>query len=303
MNRLLLILCLIISHLCAAKVLIITHSYNRPDFIEMQHRSFKALLLDEHEYVVFNDAPNNSMRNTINSTCKNIGIRCIEIPQTLHKPRDRANDRHGHCVNYSLDALGYDHDGIVLIIDSDMFLVRPLNIEQYMQNKNIVSWMKGTTPNIEYLCPAFTLLNMNTLPEKKSLRFDTIKPNGVFSADSGGASYYYLQNHPQVTVEHITLTWSYNLFLGNYDIHIPVDQTTSNEVKITKYKELGFNDYEITFMLKQPDTFEFVFNNNFIHYHAGSNHDGRSEEYRSRKFKIFNELIDDAIASFQATSK
>lgn len=281
-----------------AKVLIITHNYNRPDFIEMQSRSFNALLQDDYEYVVFNDASNKNMRDKINDACQKIGIRCIEIPQTIHSPHARPNDRHGNCVNYSLDVLGFDHNGIVLIIDSDMFLIRPLSIEQYMQQQDIISFMKGTTPNIDYLCPAFTLLNMKKLPEKHSLHFDTIKPNGVFSADSGGASYYYLKKHPNLSLETINIAWSYNLFLGNYDINIPVDHATSNEIKIAKYKELGFNDYEINFMLKKPDTFEFLFNLNFIHYHAGSNHDGKSAEYHARKFRIFDELINDAILAY-----
>ena len=37
------------------KILIITHNYNRPDFIEIQSATFKKFLQDDYEYVVFND--------------------------------------------------------------------------------------------------------------------------------------------------------------------------------------------------------------------------------------------------------
>ena len=38
------------------KVLIFTYSYNKPEFIELQYKTFKKFLLDDHELIVFNDA-------------------------------------------------------------------------------------------------------------------------------------------------------------------------------------------------------------------------------------------------------
>ena len=38
-----------------AKVLIYTYAYNRPDFIEIQHKTFQKFLKDDYEFVVFDD--------------------------------------------------------------------------------------------------------------------------------------------------------------------------------------------------------------------------------------------------------
>lgn len=280
-----------------AKVLIITHCYNRSEFIEMQYRSFTALFLDEHEYVVFNDAPNESMNKEIHRACNTLGIRCFDIPQSLHKPDDHPNDRHATGVNFSLDKIGFDNDDIVCIIDSDVFLIRPLNIHEYMKNKHIISVIKGTDPNIDYLCPVLMFLNMPMLPDRQSMRFDPIRANGI-SADSGGHSHYYLKSHRHLSVEPIEVIWSYNLFLGNIDTNLSVDITTPDNIKIEKYEDLGFNKHEISFMLKRPNTFEFYFDKHFVHYHGGSNYHGLSAMFHAQKKMIFNELIDDAITSF-----
>ena len=106
-----------------AKVLIITHAYNRPDFIEIQAKTFKKFLLDDYEFVVFNDSPNPIMHEAIRATCKKWGVMCVPIPQDIHTmpylPREEGDDltrpniRHVNCIQYSLDTLGFNHEGIV----------------------------------------------------------------------------------------------------------------------------------------------------------------------------------------------
>ena len=54
----------------AEKILIITHAYNRPEFIEIQHLTFQKFLADEYEFVVFNDAPTDAMANQISKACQ-----------------------------------------------------------------------------------------------------------------------------------------------------------------------------------------------------------------------------------------
>ena len=51
------------------KVLIFTYSYNRPDFIEIQEKTFKKFLKDDYEFVVFNDARYPDMQAKIRNTC------------------------------------------------------------------------------------------------------------------------------------------------------------------------------------------------------------------------------------------
>ena len=56
------LLFLLLSSQITAKVLLITHVYNRKDFIELHAKTLKAFLQDEYEYVVFNDTPQESIK-------------------------------------------------------------------------------------------------------------------------------------------------------------------------------------------------------------------------------------------------
>lgn len=295
-----LLLLLLVTVISEAKVLFITHSYNRPEFIEMQHKTFKKFMLDDYEYVVFNDARDENFMQKINATCAQNNIRCIRIPQDIHTrpylPRNpgdnlqQANIRHANCVQYSLDALGFDHDGIVCILDSDMFLIRSISLESYMADKDIASFMKRAPSKIFCLCPAFCILNMKTLPDKKSLNFNTGKIHG-WPVDSGGFTYFYLINHPELRVKSASSLYSHQLFLGDTHLNRLADHSIPKEVKAAFYENIGFNDNEITFLLKKPDTFEFYLDNNFLHYRDGSNDTRQTPQYHTQKFQVFSEFI------------
>ncbi len=95
-------LLIFISHFVYTKVLIMTHVYNRIDFIELQVKTFAAFLKDDYEYVVFNDAPDNNMKAKIEQTCQAQGIRCFRVPD--HKPnRQTPSYRHMDGIKYSFD--------------------------------------------------------------------------------------------------------------------------------------------------------------------------------------------------------
>jgi len=301
---------LFMGHSVAEKVLIITHSCNRPDFIEMQHRAFDALLQDEYTFVVFNDARDVQMERSIQQICEKCGITCMRVPQEIHTrpylerlpgdPLHRPNIRHANCVQYSLDVLGFDFDGIVMILDSDMFLTRPLSLTDYMQDKDIAAYMKGSgagAKKVTYICPALSIFNMHTLPEKKAMNFNCGMVNGL-SVDSGGYSYYYLAKHPELKVQNVTVLWCHNLYLGNIDIHKPIDQHTPDKVKAAFYRANGFNELEIAFLLKKPSTVDFFFDKHFLHYHGGTNYHNLPKDYHQKKTALINDFLDSAISAY-----
>lgn len=291
-----------------ASTLIITHSYNRPDFIEIQHKTFKKFVLDDYEYVVFNDAPDDHMANQIAHTCNQLGIKCIRIPQDIHNrpylkrqpsdPLHRPNIRHANCIQYSLDTVGFEHNGVVLIVDSDNILIRPINISEYMQNKDIASPLResanSSNHTIPYMNPILCFLAMHRLPDKRSLNFNCGLANGAI-VDTGGWTYYYINNHPEVRVVSISSLWSYRLFCPhNIDVY-PIDYSLSVEARKEIYRKYGFNEKEMNFFLKRPDTFEVYLDNHFLHYRAGSNYNNLSHEYHNNKMALFNEFINDIL--------
>ncbi len=289
----------------AAQVLIITHNYNRPDFIELQDKAFKKFLKDDYRFVVFNDATNKDMRKQINDTCKKLNLECIRIPQEIHsrpylprEPHESINTsmRHAHAVQYSLDVLGFDHNGIVFIIDADIVLIRPFSIEKYMKDKDIASRIFRPHNKAYYCSPVLCILNMNNLPNKKTLNFNCGPINGT-SGDTGAWSYYYLKNHPELNVVPVSVLYSHQLFLADRHINKAADLAISEDVKSSFYAHAGFNNTEIKFLLNQPDTFEFYLDNNFLHYRGGSNHTKDSQQYHDRKFEIFSEFFNDILGA------
>lgn len=310
-SRLLMVIGMVLCmYIHAEKVLIITHAYNRPEFIAIQKETFTRFLADDFEYVVFNDARSDDMELAIRDTCNAVGVRCIRIPQEIHTrpylPRlpgddyQKVNIRHANNVQYSCDVLGFDHDGIVLIIDSDMFLVRLFDITAYMQGKYIAGLVKGSSngrKEVEYICPALCFLYMNRLPDKYSLNFNFGYVEGNVSVDSGGWTYYYLKNHSYIKLHEVSAVFShYHLALGNTDCNVAANDSLSEVQRIELYKKYHFNEKEITFLLKKPNTIEYFLDNCFFHYHGGSNYTGQSNEFHEYKTTIFKEYIADILS-------
>jgi len=289
------------------KILIITYAYNRPDFIEIQHRTFQKFLTDDYKFIVFNDASAEDMAMQIEDTCQKNGVPCIRIPQEIHTqpylPRPINDPLKGHVairnanvVQYSLDTIGFDHQGIVLIVDSDIFLVRPLHISDYMKDKNILAVMRGAEKNVRYFWPGLCFLHMDKLPDKRSINFNCSLVYNDVIVDAGGWTHYYLQKHPALQITELDTIWSHKIGLGNFEINEPIDHSASNRKKRKKYKKIGFNKKEIRYLLKKPDTFEFLFNKCFFHYHGGSNHRSQSQHYIAHKNRLFKEYINDILS-------
>ena len=118
----------LISSFGYAKLLIISPVYNRPDFIEIQDKTFKKFLKDDYELVLFNDANNADRNAPLKTPCERLDICCIPMPQELHNvdpqchKAPQASGMAEYC-NMLLKPLGFKHDDLVMLIDSDMFLI------------------------------------------------------------------------------------------------------------------------------------------------------------------------------------
>jgi hypothetical protein len=269
---------------CADKVLIITHVHSRPDFIELHDKTFKAFLKDKYEYVVFNDAPNGSMRKQIEQTCQNIGIRCLRVPD--HRPdRETPNSRHCDGIKYSLETLGFDHDGIVMMLDADMFLVKPFSAANYLNGYDFIGCAQSRANGsikVEYAGPFLVFLDMRTLPNKRTISFESGRVEGL-PCDTGGHTYYYFKNNKTARVKFYTGLGVKFLLLD-----------------IVRLRELGYDENSINLIFESNRTnkmyFEFHGDSNFLHYYAGgSNWPGYSQEILQEKNYLLNHFIDQQI--------
>lgn len=289
---------LVTTALFAEKVLIFTYSYNRPDFIEMQHKTFKKFLRDDYEFVVFNDAPATNMAAQIDHKCAELGIRCIRIPQYIHNlpylQRWKGEDynhpavRNCNVVQYSLNTLGFYHDGIVALFDSDLFLVKEFSITEYMQNYDVAGLPQSKDKGgkaVEYLWIGLAFLKMNTMPNKTTINFNCGKADDV-PVDAGGNSYYYLKNNPNISVGRMNLM-NLPIFLCSECQNAGWCPHNTVELEAN-----GFSPHEIKFIQAGPWNTEFMLNRIFLHYRGGTNWDHKSGDYHSGKTRIFNDFID-----------
>jgi hypothetical protein len=284
-----------ITLVASEKVLIITHSHSRPDFIELHDKTFKAFLKDDYEYVVFNDAPNQAMCNAIEKTCTKLNVRCIRVPQELHNQRNDPGARHIHGIMHSLNTVGFDHDGIVFLIDSDMFLFKPFSIKDFVGDAHIVG-QKDVRPHVgptevTYMTPLLVFMNMKTMPHKRTINFDGGIVNG-HACDVGGHLHYYLKDTPNLQIK----------FIPGLCVTDLAEKNNVEQLRSLGYDSITANwvsELKNHFDPSDPHRLQFHGDSHFLHYVAGgSNWNHRSQAYHEKKTRIINNFINHMIEKY-----
>lgn len=289
MNKNLLLLFLASSFSMAEKVLIFTTAFNRPDFIEIHKKTFDKFMKDEFEYVVFSDANKPDMANKIATTCKNLGIRHFPIPQDLHTRSD-AGSRHIDGITYAFKQLGFKHDGIVMLIDSDMFLIKPFCATEYLKGYHIAGDKEGRNESgisVEYISPLVVLINMNSAPNKEQINFN----GGIVEGnrcDVGGHMYYYFKNNPTVSIKYFG-----HIHIGAWKMGIECNDCSNMSCSncMQRLHAAKFDDHLIRFIHECPDDIEFSMNHTFLHYRSGSNWNNKPTTYHTRKTNALSNLL------------
>ncbi len=285
-TRFVLFILLIHSSIASSKALIMTYVYNRPDFIELHTKTFNAFLKDEYEYVVFNDAPNTTMCQIIEQTCKKLDVRCFRVPP--HKPHRQAPGyRHIDGITYSLNTLGFDHNDIVIMIDADMFLIKPFSAAQYLKEFDFIGGYQYRSKNgikVVYTFPGLVFMNMPKLPNKRTISFEGGFINKL-ACDVGGETHYYFQNNPSLKLK---------LYTAFSKDGLPKDAQS--------LRKLGYDENSIHLILDLDRKYGFQFHGdtNFIHYYAGgSNWPGYSKDYLKIKDRFFYDYINKQITAYK----
>lgn len=310
---------ILLSATSNAKVLIFTYAYNRPDFIELQDKTFKRFMLDDYELIVFNDADIESNSLLIKNTCASLNLTCIDIPQEihtrsyLHRPKtgifaelDQPSVRNSNVVQYSLDMFGFQHNDIIMLVDSDIFLIKEFSIRSFMEKYHITGFLKNCCsdsikskhqtkkPHINHIWIGLVGINMPTAPHKEIINFNCgiLKTKKV---DAGGFTNYYLAPAMGVKVKPIERVCLRELICESCAKNQTLYCTHTSEILL----ERGFNKELITFIQKTPilhgknqfRNIEFFLDNTFVHYRAGSNYNNASADFSSAKTTAFNDLI------------
>lgn len=164
------------------KVLIFTFAYNHPDFIELQHKLFQKFLKDDYDFVVFDDSKLPEMTAEIKAVCDTYHIKHIKIVQEVHdrpylaryhKPKwfaryNNASVRNCNVAQYALDTLGFEHDDLLILLESDVFLIKEFSFREYMKNVDLAGYdrsteYQGNRGKIEFLWIGLIYLNLASL--------------------------------------------------------------------------------------------------------------------------------------------
>lgn len=277
------------------EVLIVTHSYNRPDFIELQDKTLKKFLKDDYEFVVFNDAKTDELENDINTICKKLNIRCIRVPQSIHASTHPSR-RHIDCIHYAFREIGAKHEGIFAQFDSDLFLIEELSIKELMKNCDIAANLQNSK-GIFWLNPVIALFDMRNLPNIETMRWDCDPVHGI-DTDTGGYTYYYLKKNNDIRLKKL------NRLFCNYDKQdiITLVQTmgiTENDYvlideSIESLKERGFGIDLINILRdKNVHNFEFYGGKRFLHIGNSSYVYTKDQDYKIGLIKEYlNKIIE-----------
>lgn len=290
-----------------ATIRLLTFHYNRPDFIELQHKTLQKFMQEDYELIVINDGNTPERAQAIRLTCEQYGIRCVRFEQHWHFT-DCLNDqvlswlydpafihthlsfwtqdwhgvlnqpsvRHCHAIQYALDHFGYGHDDIVAILDGDIFPIRPISLKTLLKDVPIAGIRRTVAEeNLEYLWVPFIAFDQSRLPNIHDLKFNVAFIEGHIH-DSGAESYYYLKNNPGVNVK-------------MYDYH---GSTYYFDKPISVMEAQGFNYHEIELIksLPWPQCVEFHVNFSFLHF-CGSSFGLVGHEEKATCVKEFIEKI------------
>ncbi|MCF7852556.1 MAG: hypothetical protein K9M07_04880 [Simkaniaceae bacterium] len=314
--RYIFLLLLAVPQFIFSKTLIFTTAFNRPDFIELQDKLFKKFFLDDYEYIVFSDANTAQLQNKIRCVCNQLNVKCIDVPQGIHTqpylPRlsgdnlHRPNIRNCNAVQWAWDNYMSKHNGPVLLMDSDMFLIRPFSAEKLMSKYDIAYVAMGTEDPITkkgyaYMWIALICFNTQTLPELNAFCFNCGQlPNTNAIVDSGGWTYLYLKKYQnQIKYKNINCVPGCDFYCPYRYTH-PSRQRpkqVSSDIIIENLTTRGFTKNEIDMILCQPDTIELLFDNHFLHYRAGSNYEKYSKNHLDKKDRILLSFFDKILSA------
>jgi glycosyltransferase involved in cell wall biosynthesis len=160
-------------------VKIVTLAFNRPDFIELQLNSIKKWV-PEFEFTVFDNCPDDAIKNE----CERLGVKCIPIKIFSEDP--------SWAVGLSLDKMWATlqfETGILVYLDSDMFLINPLpDIDDYH-----MAYVPQVKKQYTYPWTGLMMFNMDTLPSPGELFWHV--DYRLEGTDVGGFNHFYLHKY------------------------------------------------------------------------------------------------------------
>lgn len=218
------------------KVFVINDS--SPEFVEPQLASFNKYLQEDFEFTLFNGETTGmkpEKAKEVSEICRGLSIPVVEIP------RDEAVEKNflekysygtgslfthdgryktiGQAGNYMLqwvwDKVISKESGPICFIHSDVFLIEPIKLSDYLKEHTIASVIQRYPANekrcaLEYLWEPLFLADMGKFPDREQIEWWPSYVEGEWT-DTGGQIHYFLKNHPDLKILEITQSGSHQI--------------------------------------------------------------------------------------------
>lgn len=277
------------------KTYIYSTHFNMPEYIELQLRSLNKFFECDFKFIIINDAKlegdltnfnQSNLNEKISNTCKNNNIDCIRFPQNYHTNRNilfpntsepktnnavtRCADVTQFCINHFLKN---HNNGLLMILDADMFFINNFNILNFMENHNL----GGIRQKMGYLwngiCIFDSKLNLN------ELNFDCGYVNNE-PVDVGGQTYYFMKKYEDI-IKYKPVTCSHYTFEETFKKES--DHIKKILLEYTKLREDKSANKEI------------ILNKCILHIRSGGNWDYRTKEFKYKELEIIKKYINSTI--------
>ena len=256
---------------------VLTSVVNNPLFIEIQYHTLKKYLKCEYEFVVFNDAKpfpdftnggDITLANKIRGVCTILGIQCIDVPNQHHEHMDCPVVRCSEAMNFMQKYMLNQQDEY-LILDSDMFPIADINLDQYRQyDCAIVLQHRDYIHPLDYIWNGLFYFNTHKMENLHEINWDK-----CYNADVGGMTFQWLKKKCEQLPD-------------TFDIrNSKPNQFNRDSIYFIKhFWSLTWNDSEMPPVFKGSRLDQFIrddprnadgryfceiYDNTFLHYRAG----------------------------------
>jgi hypothetical protein len=258
---------------------------NNPDFIRLQVHTLNKYCQDPFELTIFNDAKtfvdvtnygDLTLRQQIIDVCKELNLRCINVDnsqdQTLYTT---ASLRHSRTANFMWHQYEKNLNEPLLVLDSDMFPVRPFSIIKELEQYDFSYTEQSRENNVFYAWPNLFWCVPSRLQHKDTLDWSTDPSR---NCDTGGKSDTFLN-------------LSTNTKFHKHHHFCSLDWTKNSLTNLTEYPSsvIDFCEHDIKNI--NGKYWCEIYHDVFLHLRAGSNWENISRTIHDQRTQSIKNVL------------
>jgi hypothetical protein len=236
--------------------------HKRPDFIKLQYDSIVKNVIGEFEYIVFNNAVDDSANakmysEQIHQACNELNIKCIDVQkdqelvenyfnfyEALKDPFTYKTIQHAHAYSIMWILRKYfTTEEKVCLLDSDIFFIDKINLEEELGDKDVICIPQYRNHcDTYYMWTAFAVFNLKKAPVLRYMDWRDGAINGV-PCDSGGMQHFFFKENKlnSIPIQQYSIQ-EFEKIDDNYKIHTIINGNINYSLVFDKdFNLLSFN--------------------------------------------------------------